>query len=122
MGSRGSLIATRSRWVTITAGGGDAGEELARLKKRPLRGYGGVATARRDQNIAASWSVAVNLEMTRTVETLAAEFKDLLVATVIQVVTDCLEESPDSGPMFIEKAARARLKTIPNSSGGRRAT
>lgn len=45
-------------------------------------------------------------------EKLAFEFPQTPSSTVIRVVTDCVAEFPDDGPLFIEHAARARLDRV----------
>lgn len=66
-------------------------------------------------SILTNWSPAVNDNMTRVAEQLVAQFPHLPATTVIRVVTDCVEQFPDSDPMFIEQAARAHLATVPQS-------
>jgi len=42
-------------------------------------------------------------------EEMAAEFPSAPSRTVIRVVSECVAQFPDDGPLFIEQAARARL-------------
>ncbi len=54
-------------------------------------------------------------------ETLAADFDDLPITTVVRVLTDCVAEHPDADPHFIEQAARALLRAergIPQQRSG----
>lgn len=48
-------------------------------------------------------------DLVAVTEQLAEEFEHLPSATVVRVVTDCLEEFPNHEAHFIEQAARARL-------------
>ena len=50
--------------------------------------------------------------MTRMVERLAAEFDSLPVTAVVRVATDCAQEWPAASALFLEEAARARLRKL----------
>jgi len=52
----------------------------------------------------------MDVSVVAVAEQLAAEFVDQPTA-VARVVSDCVEEYPDSDQMFVEQAARARLTT-----------
>jgi hypothetical protein len=52
---------------------------------------------------------AVDFAMEEVAEEMAAEFPSASRTTVIRVVSDCVAQFPDDGPLFIEQAARARL-------------
>jgi hypothetical protein len=54
----------------------------------------------------------MNLEMAQLAEGLAKEFTQVPATTVIQVLTDCLDEFPDASGLFIEQAARSRLQAL----------
>ena len=45
-------------------------------------------------------------------EKLTQEFPDTPNAAVVEVVTECEAANPDTDPMFIEQAARARLRQL----------
>ena len=51
----------------------------------------------------------MDLVLAAVAEKLAGEFPDQAPTTVIRVLADCAEEFPESDPMFVEQAARARL-------------
>jgi hypothetical protein len=57
-------------------------------------------------------SQPMDLTLTAVAEHLAEEFPDQPTTTVVRVVTDCVEEFPNSDPMFVEQAARARLTGV----------
>lgn len=49
-------------------------------------------------------------------ERLASEFGQLPNSTVVRVVTDSVDATPDADHMFIEQAARARLTELAEDS------
>lgn len=60
----------------------------------------------------------MDLAMMAVTERLAAEFSDKPSSEVIRVVTDCVDEFPDAGPMFVEEASRARLSAPESGPAG----
>jgi hypothetical protein len=53
----------------------------------------------------------MDFAMEEVAEEMAAEFPSASRTTVIRVVSDCVAQFPDDGPLFIEQAARARLSS-----------
>jgi len=53
----------------------------------------------------------MSLTLEAVAEKLASDFPDEATLTVMRVVADCAGEFPDSGPLFVEQAARARLES-----------
>ena len=51
----------------------------------------------------------MDLALASVAETLAAEFDDLRIGTVVQVLTECADRFPYDDQHFIEQAARAQL-------------
>lgn len=51
----------------------------------------------------------VDFVLLAVAEKLAQEFPDTPSAAVVEVVTQCEATNPETDPMFIEQAARARL-------------
>jgi hypothetical protein len=51
----------------------------------------------------------MDLTLAAIAERLGEEFSDQPTTTVIRVFTDCVELFPNSDPMFVGQAARARL-------------
>ena len=59
----------------------------------------------------------MDIAMLEVAERLAAEFSDLPSSTVIGVLTDCLDDFPNSDAQFVEQATRARLGMIRTDHG-----
>jgi hypothetical protein len=52
------------------------------------------------------------------VEHLAEEFSHRPSTTVFRVVTDCVDDFPNSDSLFVEQAARARLADVGRAPSG----
>ena len=55
----------------------------------------------------------MDLALITVAERLAAEFPNQPETMVIRVLTDCAEEFPDAGPLFVEQESGARLAAVP---------
>jgi hypothetical protein len=51
----------------------------------------------------------MDVGMIAIAERLVDEFGEIPTSRVVRVVTDCVDEYPSDGSLFIEQAARARL-------------
>lgn len=51
----------------------------------------------------------MNPALVEVAERLAAQFPDEPSTAVIRILTECVDEFPDSDLMFVEQAAHARL-------------
>lgn len=54
----------------------------------------------------------MDLALAAVAEQLAFDFRELQCSAVVKVLTDCADEFPNDGPLFIEQAARARLALL----------
>jgi hypothetical protein len=54
----------------------------------------------------------MHLALAALAEQLAHDFRELQCSAVVRVLTDCADEYPNGGVLFIEHAARARLARL----------
>ena len=54
----------------------------------------------------------MELALAAVAEQLAYDFRELRYSSVVQVLTECVDQFPNDGVHFIEQAARARLALL----------
>lgn len=54
----------------------------------------------------------MHLALAALAEQLAHDFRELQCSAVVRVLTECADEFPNDGVLFIEQAARARLARL----------
>ncbi len=54
----------------------------------------------------------MHLALAALAEQLAHDFRELQCGAVVRVLTECADEFPNDGVLFIEHAARARLARL----------
>lgn len=54
----------------------------------------------------------MHLALAALAEQLAHDFRELQSSAVVRVLTECADEFPNDGVLFIEHAARARLSRL----------